>query len=45
MRSFSTLKLIENHLRTAMTDERLSDLGVLSIELQRAKSLDMNEFI
>ncbi|XP_077053348.1 zinc finger MYM-type protein 1-like [Siphateles boraxobius] len=44
-RSFSTLKLIKNHLRTTMSDERLSDLGVHSVESRRAKSLDMDEFI
>ncbi len=42
--SFSTLKLIKNHPRTTMSDERLSDLGVLSVESRRANSLDM-EFI
>nr|XP_054592247.1 zinc finger MYM-type protein 1 [Nothobranchius furzeri] len=44
-RSFSALSLIKNHLRTTMTDERLSHLGVLSIESRRAKALDMNEFV
>ena len=43
-RSFSALKLIKTHLRT-MTDDRLSNLGVLSIESRRAKSLDMDKFI
>lgn len=33
--SFSTLKLIKTHLRSTTTDERLSDLGVLSIESRR----------
>lgn len=44
-RSFSALSLIKNHLRTTMSDERLSHLGVLSIESPRAKALDMNEFV
>lgn len=44
-RSFSALKLIKTHLRTTMTDDRLSNLGVLSIEARRAKSLDMDKFI
>uniref|UniRef100_A0A3Q1FDQ5 DUF4371 domain-containing protein n=1 Tax=Acanthochromis polyacanthus TaxID=80966 RepID=A0A3Q1FDQ5_9TELE len=44
-RSFSALKLIKSHLRTTMTDDRLSNLGVLSIEARRAKSLDMDKFI
>lgn len=44
-RSFSALKLIKTHLCTTMTDDRLSNLGVLSIESRRAKSLDMDKFI
>ena len=44
-RSFSALKLIKTHLRTTMADDRLSNLGVLSIEARRAKSLDMDKFI
>uniref|UniRef100_A0A667WWJ6 DUF4371 domain-containing protein n=1 Tax=Myripristis murdjan TaxID=586833 RepID=A0A667WWJ6_9TELE len=44
-RSFSALKLIKNHLRTTMNNERLSDLGVLSVESKRAKALDMDEFV
>uniref|UniRef100_A0A8C1KXW0 TTF-type domain-containing protein n=1 Tax=Cyprinus carpio TaxID=7962 RepID=A0A8C1KXW0_CYPCA len=43
--SFSALNLIKTHLRTTMTDDRLSNLGVLSIEARRAKSLDMDRFI
>ena len=31
-RSFSTLRLIKNYLRSTMCEERLSDLAVLSIE-------------
>ena len=44
-RSFSALKLIKNPLRTTMNNERLSDLGVLSMESKRAKALDMDEFV
>lgn len=44
-RSFSALKVIKTNLRTAMTDNRLSSLVVLSIEAGRAKSLDMDWFI
>lgn len=44
-RSFSALKLIKNHLRTTMNNDRLSDLGVLSVESSRAKALDMDEFV
>uniref|UniRef100_A0A8D3DVJ6 HAT C-terminal dimerisation domain-containing protein n=1 Tax=Scophthalmus maximus TaxID=52904 RepID=A0A8D3DVJ6_SCOMX len=31
-RSFSTLKLIKTHLRSTMDDDRLSSLGILSVE-------------
>ncbi|ROL52542.1 Zinc finger MYM-type protein 1 [Anabarilius grahami] len=44
-RSFSALKLIKTHLRTTMTDDRLSNLGVLSIEVRRAKCLDLDDFV
>ncbi len=43
--SFSALKLIKTHLRTTMTDDRLSNLGVLSIEVRRAKCLDLDDFV
>lgn len=41
-RSFSVLKLIKNHLRTTMNDDRLSNIGVLSIERRRARSLNLD---
>lgn len=44
-RSFSTLKLVKNHLRSTMLTERLSHLAVLSIESDRAKAIDLNEFV
>ncbi len=44
-RSFSALKLIKTHLRTTMTDDRLRNLGVLSIEVRRAKCLDLDDFV
>ncbi len=44
-RSFSALKLIKTHLHTTMTDDRLSNLGVLSIEVRRAKCLDLDDFV
>lgn len=40
-RSFSTLKLIKDHLRSTMGGERLSNLAVLSIESERAKAIDL----
>ena len=41
--SFSCLglKLLETHLRTTMTKQRLSDLAVLSIHQDRAKKLNL----
>uniref|UniRef100_A0A6Q2XCH7 TTF-type domain-containing protein n=1 Tax=Esox lucius TaxID=8010 RepID=A0A6Q2XCH7_ESOLU len=44
-RSFSTLKLVKSYLRSTMNDERLSNLGVLSVESRRAKSLNFDEFV
>ncbi len=44
-RSFSTLKLVKSYLRSTMNDDRLSDLGVLSVESRRAKSLNLDEFV
>lgn len=44
-RSFSVLKLVKSYLRSTMDDERLSNLGVLSVESKRATSLDMDEFV
>uniref|UniRef100_A0A4W5JW11 HAT C-terminal dimerisation domain-containing protein n=1 Tax=Hucho hucho TaxID=62062 RepID=A0A4W5JW11_9TELE len=42
--SFSALKLVKTYLRSTMSDDRLSNLGVLSIELWRAKALSVDEF-
>ena len=44
-RSFSKLKLIKNHLRSTMTQERLNDLAVLSIESSVAKNIDFTDVI
>lgn len=44
-RSFSTLKLVKTYLRSTMDDDRLSNLGILSVESRRAKSLDMEDFV
>ncbi|KAK0131538.1 Zinc finger MYM-type protein 1 [Merluccius polli] len=43
-RSFSALKLIKNHLRTTMNYDRLSNIGLLSIE-RRARSLNLDAFV
>ena len=40
-RSFSKLKLIKNHLRTTMVNERLKQLAVISIHRKRAMSIDL----
>ena len=46
-RSFSKLKLIKNYLRSTiyMSQERLSDLAMLSIENTRAKKLNVSNII
>ena len=44
-RSFSKLKLIKNFLRSSMSQERLSGLSLLSIEHERAKTLDFRKAI
>ena len=41
-RSFSKLKLIKTYLRSCITQERLSDLGLLIIERERFKDIDRN---
>lgn len=38
------LKLIKTALRSTMTDERLSNLGVLSVESRRAKAINLEYF-
>ena len=44
-RSFSKLKLILTYLQAAMKDERLKDLGILSIERSTTMSLNYDEVI
>uniref|UniRef100_A0A6P7GG18 Uncharacterized protein LOC114342035 n=1 Tax=Diabrotica virgifera virgifera TaxID=50390 RepID=A0A6P7GG18_DIAVI len=39
-RTFSKLKIIKNYLRNSMSNTRLCDLSVISIEHERARSLD-----
>ena len=38
-RCFSSLKLIKTYLRSTMCDGELSDIAVLSVELQRSQSI------
>ncbi|XP_069482613.1 zinc finger MYM-type protein 1-like [Ambystoma mexicanum] len=44
-RSFSVLKLIKTALRNTMSDERLSNLGLLSVESKRARAINLDEFV
>ncbi|XP_050547253.1 uncharacterized protein LOC126908954 [Daktulosphaira vitifoliae] len=44
-RSFSKLKIIKNYLRTSMTQNRLSDLAIISIERDLCENLDYNDII
>ena len=48
-RSFSKLKLIKSYLRSTMSQERLSDLAILSIERELLRNIDfeslVNEFL
>ncbi|XP_041856904.1 zinc finger MYM-type protein 1-like [Melanotaenia boesemani] len=44
-RSFSSLRLIKTYLRSTMTEKRLSNLAVLSIESKRTKELDLEKFV
>ena len=44
-RSFSKLKLIKSYLRSKMTEDRLTNLGMLSIEHGKVKDLDIDTMI
>lgn len=44
-RPFSKLKLIKNYLRSTMSQDRLSNLSILSIESERAEKLSFKEII
>lgn len=44
-RSFSCLKRIKTYLRSTMSDSRLSDLAVLSIESDIANSISFDDII
>lgn len=44
-RTFSCLKLIKTHLRTTMTDERLSSIAIISVHKDRAKKLDLDRVV
>ena len=42
---FSKLKLIKNYLRSTMSQERVSALSILSIENERARSLNLKDIV
>ncbi|EFN72188.1 hypothetical protein EAG_06795, partial [Camponotus floridanus] len=44
-RSFSKLKLIKNVLRNTMTEERLNNLSIISIENEFFKTLNFDDII
>ena len=44
-RSFSKLKLIENRLRTSMTQERLVNLAIMSTESDILRDVDFTAII
>lgn len=44
-RSFSKLKLLKTYLRAAMSNDRLSDLGILSIERDRFSEIDKRKVL
>lgn len=43
--SFSKLKLIKNHLRSTVGQERLSGFALLSRENERAKKMDIQSIV
>lgn len=44
-RSFSVLRRLRNHLRTTMTEERISSLALLTMEKQMAQDIDLNRVV
>ncbi|XP_061385406.1 uncharacterized protein LOC133320791 [Danaus plexippus] len=44
-RSFSKLKLIKNYLRSTMTETRLNNLGILTIEHEATQSINFEDVI
>ena len=44
-RSFSKMKLIKTYLRNSMSNGRLSNIALLSIESVRAESINLDAFV
>lgn len=44
-RSFSKLKLIKNYLRSTMSQSRLSDLAILSIEHEETRAINIDQAV
>ena len=44
-RSFSALKRVKNYLRSSMSQEKVSDLGLLFIEKDKLRELDFDDII
>ena len=44
-RSFSALKRIKTYLRTAMTEQRLTDLAILTIEKELTSQLSLDDVV
>ncbi|XP_067140986.1 zinc finger MYM-type protein 1-like [Centruroides vittatus] len=44
-RSFSRLKLIKNYLRSTMTQDRLNNLAIMSIESEEARKMDFQTIL
>ena len=44
-RSFSALKRIKTYLRSSMTEQRLTDLAILSIEREVSKQISLDNVI
>lgn len=44
-RSFSTLKRIKTYLRSTMSDQRLNDLAILSIERELSSSISLEKVV
>ena len=44
-RSFSKLNIVKNFMRSTMTQDRLNDLAVLSIESEVTRKIDFTDII